>query len=452
MNLSLVLSVPELLVLLTLFLLLTASAFFSGSETALFSLGPHQRLQMRRSRTLAGTTIDSLLANPRAILITLLVTNTTVNVAYFVISTVLLMQLRDRYDFGALMMIALSVLPVVVLILFGELLPKLLAARLSREWSRVFAVPLMVVHRTLAPLRVVFSALIITPLSRLLAPTIKPPALSAGELESILEHSRQRGVIDDDEEQMLQQVLELSQLKVRDLMVPRVDVLAFESAGDPAQLLALVHRCRQSRIPIYHKHLDQIEGMILTRQLLLKPPQSTKALRRLIRQVVYVPELMRADQLLVHFRKTGTTFAIAVDEYGGTAGLITLEDVVEHMVGDIAGSHEQTQEPQVQPLEPGRWRVSANLPIHEWVDAFGQYPAMAAISGSDAVSKTGVSTLGGLVMARLGRLPVEGDHITIGNVVIEVDQMVGRRIQWLALRLVAPSTADEFAKIEKTNA
>jgi len=434
--------VPEIIILFALLLLLVASAFFSGSETALFSLAPRERLRISRQRSIAGSTIGLLLANPRAILITLLVTNTTVNVAYFVISSVLLIRLSHNDLFHPILLGVLGVLPVVILILFGEVLPKLLAARQSKEWSHVIAVPLMVIHRALAPLRVVFNIAIIAPLARLIAPSIKPPALSAGELETILEQSCQRGVIDDDEEQMLQQVLELSQLKVRDLMVPRVDIRAFEASSNPTQLRKLIHECRHSRIPIYRKHLDHIEGMILTRQLLLRQPETSNDLKKLIRQVAYVPELQRADQLLVHFRKTGTTFAIAVDEYGGTAGLITLEDVVEHMVGEIASAHEPIEEPQVQPIESGYWRVSANLPIHEWVDAFDQYPAMAAISGSAAIRNAGVSTLGGLVMARLGRLPVETDQITIGNVVIKVDQMHRHRIQWLTIRLL-PNTSSQ---------
>jgi len=421
--------------LMALPLLVATSAFFSGSETALFSIGPHQRLRLGRSQTLANTTICSFLDDPRAILITLLVANTTVNVAYFVISTVLLVHLNHQHHLNAITVGLLSPLPLVLLILLGEILPKLIAARMSLQWSSVTALPLMVVHRTLSPLRTGFNALIITPLARLIAPPDKPPGLSADELETILNQSRQRGVIDHDEEQLLQQVLELSQLKVRDLMTPRVDIQAFDLSKEPGQLAGLIHDSRYSRIPVYRKDLDHIEGIVLARQLLLAPPLGADTLTRLIRQVAYVPELQRADQLLVHFRKTGTTFAIVVDEYGGTAGLVTLEDVVEHMVGQIAGPHEPPEEPQVQQIKPGLWRVSADLPIHEWVDVFDRYPAIEAVGGSAAVRGASVSTLGGLVMARLGRLPIESDRTTIGNVVIEVDQMHGRRIAWLTVRL-----------------
>jgi len=424
--------------LLALPLLIVASAFFSGTETALFSLSHHQRLQLSRSAKLSENTLASLLAKPREVLITLLVTNVTVNVTYFVISTVLLIRLRQEHQFGAATVGVFTLLPLIVLILLGEIAPKLLASRQAMAWSRLTALPMMLVHQALAPLRIVFSTLIIAPLARLIAPPSKPPGLSAKELETILELSRQRGVIDHEEEHMLQQVLELGQLKVRDLMTPRVDIHAFNISQNPTQLPALIGRCRASRIPVYRDNLDHIQGIVLTRQVLLNPPRTQADLSQLIRQVVYVPELQRADHLLVQFRKTGTTFAIAVDEYGGTAGLITLEDVVEQMVGQIAGPHEAPTEQLVQQIQPGQWRVNGDLSIHEWADALSQQIGFGNVSGTTAIGTSGVSTLGGFVMAQLGRLPQAGDTITAGNVTMTVQTMQARRIEWLTIRLTDP--------------
>ncbi len=429
------LPLPDILMILGLGLLVITSGFFSGCETAMFSLRPHQRMRLSRSRTLAGETVASLLSHPRQILVTLLMANTTVNVSYFVISTVLMIRARDSGQLGPLGTASVSVLLLIGLILLGEVLPKLLAAKLRMQWSLATALPLMFVHKVLTPLRVVFSSLIITPLARLVAPREKPASLSASELETILDHSLQRGVIDQQEEHLLQQVLELSQLKVRDLMTPRVDIQAFDAAADTSELLDLAQSTKHSRIPVCKDGLDHIEGIVLVRQVLLAQGDPDLDINKLVRQVVFVPELQRADQLLVHFRKTGTTFAIAVDEYGGTSGLITLEDVVEHMVGEIVGPHEAPVQPQVQQVQPGLWRVSANLPMYEWMDAFAPYTAMTMALGPETVLRAGVSTLGGLVMAKLGRLPKVGDHAAIGNVTLEVESMRGRRIEWLTIRL-----------------
>ena len=389
--------------------------------------------------------MTSLLNETRSLLITLLVTNMTVNVVYFVVSTVLLMRASKSGLLGPAGLAVCSIVPLIGLILLGEVLPKLVASRLAEGWSHYASLPLLAVHRALTPLRVLVNSMVITPLARLIAPRDEPPSLSAEELESLLTLSKKTGVIDRHEERLLQEVLELSQLKVRHLMTPRVDIVAYRIGDGPDRLLELIRTTRKSHLPVYDGDLDHIKGIVHARQVLLKRPASNRELQPLIRQITFVPELQRADQLLVHFRKSGTNLAIAVDEYGGTAGLVTLEDVVEQMVGQIAGPHETAHEPDVQPLGTGLWRVDGDLPIREWADAFLP-EAQRSSSGwtPDGFRSSvfeGISTLGGLVMAKLGRLPQVGDRVVIGNLDVQVDAMARRRIEWLTIRLNAPGQA-----------
>ncbi|MFA9479300.1 hemolysin family protein [Phycisphaerales bacterium AB-hyl4] len=419
-----------LLMLGSLPLLLVCSAFFSGSETALFSLSPHQRLRFARSGTLASEAITKLLAETRGLLITLLLSNMTINVLFFVTSSVLLIHLGREGLLGPVLLGLATLAPLLGIILLGEVLPKLVAARLPMTWARVVALPLYLVHRLLAPVRVGASVAIITPLARLIAPPDKPPALSPEELESLLNLSQRQGVIDSDEEQLLRQVLELNQLKVRDLMVPRVDIEAFDLANDPSEMVELIARTKLRHLPVYRDSLDEIVGMVYARQVLLHRPTTREALEKYIRQVKFVPEQQRADQLLLELRKTGTTFAIVVDEYGGTAGLVTIEDVVEHMVGDLPGEFEPAGEPEVEHVSPGVWRVDAQLSVHDWADVFGHNPAVAGLAELEAVR-----TVGGLVMARLGRVPQVGDRTTLGNVQITVERMAGRRVDTVLIEL-----------------
>lgn len=424
-------SPADLIMFAALPLLLTVSGFFSGCETALFSLSHQDRMKLGRSNALAASAATTLLSETRPLLISLLLSNMTINVAYFVISTVLLVRLKSEYEMGTLLVSVFSVMPLLALILLGEVLPKLLASRLAPAWSRVTSVPLLIVHRTLAPLRGILSVFVIAPLARLIGPAERPPALSADELETLLQISQEQGVINDEEEQLLQQVLELSHIKVRELMTPRVDIKAF-CLTDPLEELAnVVRNTRLSYLPIYHDDLDHIKGVVYARQILMYPPSTLDQLRPLIHQVKWVPEQQRADQLLVDLRKTGTTFAIVVDEYGGTAGLITLEDVVEELVGQIAGPYDSAQGSKVEPIAPGQWRVSANLPIHNWGQAFS---GLSNVHHDSAIES--VSTAGGLVMARLGRVPMVGDRVIIGNVAMEVEQMNQRRISTLRVRLL----------------
>lgn len=418
--------VPDILMLCIIPLLIFASAFFSGSETALFSLTAHQRLQMSRDKSIAGQAISSLLHETRALLITLLLGNMVVNVLYFVMSTVLLIRWKEFAH--PVVIAALTVVPLICLILFGEVLPKIVASRVSLTWSRFSGVPLLLIHRTLGPIRVVVNAGVITPLARVIAPKKSPESLSAEELGALLATSEKRGVIDDEEESMLQQVLELSQLRVREIMTPRIDVNAIDLTDGPEVLMKVIHDTRLSSIPAFEGDIDHIEGIIYTRQVLPAPPTDDTQLRGLVRQILFVPEQQRVDQLLTTFRKMGATVAVVVDEYGGTAGIATIEDIVEHMVGEIAGPYESTDQDMVESITPGHWRVSGLLPIHDWADAFDSKLA-------NLTHHAGISTLGGIVMAKLGRVPRIGDVVDIANVRVEVETMLRSRIVTLLVEV-----------------
>jgi putative hemolysin len=412
-----------LLVLLPL--LLAASGFFSGSETALFNLSAHERLTLRRSGGLTGAVVLRLLANTRHLLITLMLANMVLNVLYFIITTVLILKLKKTGTLGTFGVGLVSLGVLLALILGGEVVPKLLATRLALTWSKLAAVPLMFVHRTILPLRLFLNTLVITPLARLIAPRRKPQALTPQELEALLSISEAQGVIDQSEEQLLQKILELGQLTVRDVMTPRVDIQAFDQDDDTGDLLALIERTHRRRIPVYQGDIDHVVGVVSARQILLRRPQTRADLLRLIDPAQFVPEQQHADRLLLAFRQSGTTLALVVDEYGGTAGLVTLEDVVEQMVGQITDAGEPLDVPMVESAGPGQWRVHAGLSIRAWNDAFGQARPIGA-----------VSTIGGLVMARLGRLPVVGDSTRLGNLDIRVAEMQARRIHRLELQLL----------------
>jgi putative hemolysin len=332
--------------------------------------------------------------------------------------------MEESHVVGPLGLGALTIVQLLMLILCGEVLPKLVAVRFRRQWSMLAAVPLMLIHKVFSPLRMVLSALVIAPLAQLIAPRHRPPALSAGELETLLTLSQQRGVIDAGEERLLLQVLELSQMKVRHLMTPRVDIEGFEFDKSPEQLMDLIMRTGLSRVPVYRNDLDQFEGVILARQALLEQPTTPEQVAKLVQPVRFVPEQQRADQLLIEMRKSGNTFAVVVDEYGGTAGLITLEDLVEHIVGDIPGSYDAQSQPQVESLGDGAWRAGADLAVADWTPTIGSTPTPAS-----------VTTLGGLVMAKLGRLPAVGDRVVMGDMTIEIERMDGRRIATLRIEL-----------------
>ncbi len=413
-------------------LLLLASGFFSGSETALFALTENERMSLRRGGGLAGRAVELLLADQRMLLITVLVGNMTVNVLYFVVTSVLLMN----SDLAVPGKVLLAASFLVVILLLGEVSPKLTANTRRVGFASVVAPLLLTLHRVIAPLRVLLDRLVVAPLSRLTSPSQRPPRLDEEELSALLEVSGSRGVIDEEEQRILQEVISLSQLKVRDVMTPRVRVAAIPIDASYEQVRDLAERTRLTKFPVYKENIDQIVGLLPVRSFLLDPPASgPEALQKLLTSAHYVPETARLDQLLNRFRETQTQLAIVVDEYGGTAGVVAAEDVVEELVGDIAGDDERRgglQPPRL--LSAGRWRVDGATGIHDWAEAFG----------TRLVSPQ-VATLGGFVVARLGRAPQVGDRVELGNVRLQVEQIDRARVLSIIVTLLEGETSPEGA-------
>ena len=411
----------NLILLIALPVLLIGSALFSGSETALFSLSAHQRTMLTKSPRAGAHAAAQLLTETRALLVTLLIGNMVINVLYFTLSTLLMDRLLDSDTINATTAVGIAVGTFLLVILFGEVLPKQVAAQRAMAWAGWVGVPLLAVHRAIAPVRITAQQIVITPLARLIEPPTRPPELSADELETMLSMSRRRGIIDRDEQHLLRHVLELGQIKVRDVMVPRVDIHGHNLADPPSAIMQLARETRLRFLPVYEHSLDRVRGIALTRELLLDPPRTREQLIARLRPAHFVPEIAPADELLTNLRDQGITFAIVVDEYGGTAGLVTLEDVVEHFIGDIPGAYERTGEARVEQVRRGVFRVDADLAVHDWVDWFGRNPAIST-AASDA------ATIGGVVLGLLGKLPAEGDSVSLGNIVLTVDKVEGRRI------------------------
>jgi len=397
-------------------LLLGISGFFSGSETALFALTANERMTLRRSGGRTTRAVETLLANQRMLLITILIGNMTVNVLYFVVTSVLLM----KRDVGVLYSVLLAATFLLALILIGEVTPKLVANTRRIGFASLTAPLLVTFHQAIAPLRIVLDRVVVGPLSRLTSPAGRPPELDEHELSALLDVSSSSGVIDDQEQQILQDVISLSQLKVRDVMTPRVRVAAIPVGATYEQVRKLAEKTRLTKFPVYDENIDHILGLLPVRRFLLDPPRRAddrEAIERLLTPAHYVPETARLDQLLDRFRETHTQLAIVVDEYGGTSGVVAAEDVVEELVGDIASDEDRGGIEPPTRIQPGQWRVDGATPIHDWAEAFG----------ARLVSPQ-VATLGGLLLSRLGRAPRVGDHIELSNVRLEVERIDRSRV------------------------
>lgn len=241
--------------------------------------------------------------------------------------------------------------------------------------------------------------------------------------------------MDQRDREMLRSILQLEETTVREVMVPRLDMVTVDADDSLQSAAAKVIHLGHSRLPVYEENIDHILGIVYARDLLdaVLSPQPEQTLRDLTRQAFIVPESKRVDELLEEFQERYTQIAIVVDEYGGTEGLVTMEDVLEEIVGEIEDefSRASRREPQIAPQPDGSALVDPGIPIDDIAELYG-----ASIDGS------GFDTIGGLVYHQLGRLPQTGDIIQTGELQIEVVQAMGRRLRRLRIRRNAPAKAD----------
>ena len=405
--------------------LLAGSAFFSGSETALFSLTGGQLHRLAESGR-SGRIVASLARQPRELLNALLLGNLIINVAYTAIAATIVFDLGSS-ELPAWSAPLGSVVALVVLILVGEVAPKIIALAVTRRWALLCGAIVAAYKRAAGPVLWLIQEVAIGPITRVIAPGRKRGGeISAGELGDVLDLAARQGKIDRDAGSMLQEIVELTGLRTCDIMVPRVDMIARDIATPRAALIQTFKDTGLTRLPVYDGDADNVVGIIVARTLLLSP---RKPLRELLKGVTFVPEAATVERLLVGFRANSTKLAIVVDEYGGTAGLVTLEDVLEEIVGEMPDPREIASEPAVRQIGEGLYELDGNLPIHEWADAF-----------EIDLRRQRITTVGGFVTWLLGRIPKLGDTATYRNLHFTVESLHRRRIGRLRLQLY---TGDE---------
>jgi putative hemolysin len=388
--------------------LLSCSAFFSASEAALFSLTPVER------KTASRTTVE-LLAEPRTLLATILLGNLVVNMLFFAFASRLLPDAQGWEGFG----LGLSVL--VALLLLGEILPKILALRGRRTMARIAAPILRLLVLVLEPLTrpLLFGLEFV---HRWISRWIRPEGgITAEVLARVLERGAAEGALHEREADLLSGILELEDIRVREIMLPRVDTLFLDVSGEERERVTRTALAsRQTWLPVIDGEPDHVVGRVNLRDLVRHPE---RPIRALVVPVKFVPEVASALDLLRALRLDGASEAVVVDEYGGTAGVVTAENAFEQILGDLRVEGEELS-PAVVPLGAGRYRVPGDLSIREWNEAFGL----------DVVPRE-FETVGGFVTALLGRIPRTGDQVRVGELELEVHEVRRRRVVTVDLGL-----------------
>lgn len=418
--------------LLAMLALLCMSAAFSCSEAVLFSLTPLHLQRDAGSRNPLRRLTARLMGNPKRTLIVILTGNTTVNILLFATSFVVFSELALRH--GAWVHVAAGVGSVLLVLMGAEVVPKVIGVSMAPTLAPLAAALIHTSGLLLRPLIVVLDALVIEPIHRICfgrgsAAPEPDHELTSEELKMMLEMSRQQGVINPLEGAFLREVIDLSYLRVRDVMAPRVEMAVYDVAASRSGLLALMRATRRKKIPVYEKTPDNIIGLIHAKNLYFDPQTP---LRQLVQPVRFVPELVSCEQVLHHFRSTRSQLAIAVDEYGGVAGLVTLHDILERIVGDIGGPDEAPAEAEINPLGDGVYEVAGRLHV-SYLTQMLRAPRLLHH----------VVTIGGLVTAELGRVAQVGDVVRVSNVEFEVMALRGRSVERVRVRRVDRAAGKE---------
>jgi putative hemolysin len=406
--------------------LLAGAAVASSAETALFSLSYEDRLRLRRLAPRAAERVDALLARPRELLVGLLFANMMITTVYFVLTSMLLIEAAEAD--ARWLGLVVSVVNLLLMTVVAEVVSKMLASRRRVEFARALAGPVAVLNGAMGPMRSFLDAGVIAPLSRLLHPPGAKPAgslLNEEELTALLELGAGEGAIDSSEQRVLREVIALGQLRVREVMTPRVDLSWLELSAGAGEVRGIAQERGLTRVPVCRESLDDgVVGILDVKSYLAADARGlSPRLEAFLAPAHYVPEAARLDRLLEHLRQTGAKQALCVDEYGVITGAVSTRDIAGRLVAELRDEDSGEEEPSVQLVGLGRWLVSGRLPAREWARMF------------DLEVDPRVSTVGGLIFSYLGRLPQVGDELVFGNVRVRVERLDRRVVERLLVTL-----------------
>ena len=411
---------------LIIIILILLSALLSGSEVAIFGLSNSQKKKLKEENSKNSEQILKLLSEPKKLLATILIGNNLVNVAIVIISSLVLKDVFSNYSFSPILNFVIQVILVTFLILlFGEVIPKVYANNYNINFSKLMAFPLTI-------LKIVFK-----PLSRLLISSTsiidkkidkKIEVLNPNELGHALDLTKD-SVQNKEEKKILEGIVKFGNTDVKQIMTPRTDVTAFDQKIDYKTLVNELRTVKFSRIPVYEDSFDQIKGILYVKDLLgkIKEP-STYNWNLLLRDAKFVPENKKLDDLLKEFQEEKTHIAIVVDEYGGSSGLVSLEDVLEEIVGDITDEFDEKDISFVK-IDDKTYLFDGKTPLIDF------YKILNIDGKSFEVVKGESDTIAGFCIEQAGKILLKNEKIVFGKYTFIVEASDKRRIKKIKIKI-----------------
>jgi putative hemolysin len=415
---------PEILALVVL---VGAAAFFAASEAAIVQMNRIRARALAEKSIRGAVRLQKLIEDRNRTLTSVLIGSTFVLLAADSVAT-------ELFIIGGVPHAAIwsTVLMTIVILLFGEILPKTIAVGSGDRTALRLAPFLAIVTRVVSPLTTLF-LWITDSLIRLFGGTPHiGPYVTEDDIKTLVNVGVEQNVLEEEERELIHSIIQFGDTIVVEVMTPRTDMVTVSNTSSPRRALDLVIAEGYSKLPVYEDTIDNVVGVVHDRELLIALSNgsiATTSLRSLMRPVVHVPENKRVSELLREMQRGKFSLAIVLDEYGGTAGLVTMEDLLEEIVGEIRDEHDEGEEEPIRKIDDNEWVVEAGTNIEDVNAALGI-----------TLPHEEFETIGGYTVGLFGRLPREGEEIDAApGVRLRVDRTRGRRI--LSVRVLTGVSA-----------
>lgn len=416
----------DILQLVILVLLLSASAFFSSAETALMTSNKLRIRNLAENGDKRAEKVLEITANTDKMLSAILIGNNIVNLSASALSTTLTLKM-----FGSsLVGVATGVLTFLILV-FGEITPKNVASKNAEDMALKYIGIISVLVIVLTPAIYIVNKVAGIVISLFIKNNDDNNMVTEDELRAMVEVSHEDGVIEKEEKKMIVNVVDFGDTVAGDIMLPRVDMVMVSVESSYGEILKIFREERYTRIPVYEESPDNVIGILNVKDFLLIEDKENFSVKEHLREPLYTYEYKKTSSLMVDMRKTGANIVIVLDEYGTTVGLITLEDMLEEIVGEIRDEFDADEDEGITKISETEYLIDGSTNLDDVNDRIGL-----------ELSSEEYESIGGIIMEKLGRLPVEGEVITFDNIILTVKKMDHARIEKVGLKL-KPSLVKE---------
>ena len=414
----------------TILILVLLSAFFSSAETSMTAANRIRIHSLAEQGNKRAITLEKVISNSNKMLSTILIGNNIVNIAASSLATTFTMKVFGSMYIG----VATGVMTLLVL-LFGEITPKTIATLKADDLALTYARPIYALMVVLTPVIYIVGKLANGILFVLrVDPNAKRDTITEHELRSMVNVGQENGVIEREEKQMIYNVFDFGDSAAKDVMIPRIDMTFIEVNSTYQGLMDIFKEDMHTRFPVYEDNTDNVIGIINIKDLLLYPENEQFSIRKILREPYFTYEYKHTTDLMMEMRKASVNLAIVLDEYGSTAGLVTLEDLLEEIVGEIRDEYDEDEEEPICEIQPGReYQVLGSAKLSDLNEALG-----TKLESED------YDSVGGYIIEQLDCLPREGESVTLEDGMrLVVEALDKNRIELVHIWLPERKKTDE---------